>query len=82
MARYGLASDDGMRFSTRRASATAGVGLGANALIGGSNRAVNLQPFSVQAQLGVDVAAGVTAMTLEYAPPPPAEKPRARRHRR
>ncbi|MBX3525087.1 MAG: DUF992 domain-containing protein [Rhodoblastus sp.] len=64
------------------ASATAGVGLGANALIGGSNRAVNLQPFSVQAQLGVDVAAGVTAMTLEYAPPPPAEKPRARRHRR
>ena len=63
------------------ASATAGVGLGANALIGGSNRAVNLQPFSVQAQLGVDVAAGVTAMTLEYAPPP-AEKPRARRHRR
>ena len=64
------------------ASATAGVGLGANALIGGSNRAVNLQPFSVQAQLGVDVAAGVTAMTLEYAPPPPAGKPRARRHRR
>lgn len=64
------------------ASATAGVGLGANALLGGSNRAVNLQPFSVQAQLGVDVAAGVTAMTLEYAPPPPAAKPRARRHRR
>ena len=65
------------------ASATAGVGLGANALIGGSNRAINLQPFSVQAQIGVDVAAGVTAMRLEYAPPPPATvAPRARRHKR
>ena len=66
------------------ASATAGVGLGANALVGGSNRAVNLQPFSVQAQIGVDVAAGVTAMTLEYAPPPPAAPvPRPpRRHKR
>ena len=57
--------------------------LGANALVGGSNRAVNLQPFSVQAQIGVDVAAGVTAMTLEYAPPPPvAPPPRPRRHKR
>lgn len=65
------------------ASATAGVGLGANALIGGSNRAINLQPFSVQAQIGVDVAAGVTAMALEYAPPPPAAPiPRARRNKR
>ncbi|MFT4098521.1 MAG: DUF992 domain-containing protein [Rhodoblastus sp.] len=63
------------------ASATAGVGLAANALIGGSGRAFNLQPFSVQAQVGVDVAAGVTSMTLDYAPPPPsAGRPRARRH--
>jgi len=65
------------------ASATAGVGLGANALVGGSGRSFNLQPFSIQAQVGVDVAAGVTAMTLEYAPPPPAAaRPHARRHRR
>ncbi|HMN74413.1 MAG TPA: DUF992 domain-containing protein [Rhodoblastus sp.] len=65
------------------ASATAGVGLGANMLVGGSGRSFNLQPFSMQAQVGVDVAAGVTAMALEYAPPPPAAgKPRARRHRR
>ncbi|MFV0280569.1 MAG: DUF992 domain-containing protein [Rhodoblastus sp.] len=65
------------------ASATAGVGLGANVLIGGNGRAINLQPFSVQAQVGVDVAAGVTAMNLEYVPPPPVPpKPRARRHKR
>ncbi len=63
------------------ASATAGVGLGANALVGGSNRSFSLQPFSVQAQIGVDVAAGVTAVTLEYAPPEPAARPRARRHK-
>ena len=64
------------------ASATAGVGLGANALVGGSNRSFNLQPFSVQAQVGVDVAAGVTAMNLEYAPPQPTAKPHARRNKR
>lgn len=61
------------------ASATAGVGLGANALVGGSNRTVSLQPFSVQAQVGVDVAAGVTSMQLDFVPPPP--RARARRHR-
>ncbi len=61
------------------ASATAGVGVGANALLGGSNRTVSLQPFSVQAQVGVDVAAGVTSMELEYVPPP--RQIRARRHR-
>ena len=64
------------------ASATVGVGVGANALLGGSNRSFALQPFSVQAQTGVDVAAGVTAMTLEYAPPQPTARPHARRNRR
>ena len=63
------------------AQATAGVGLGANALVGGSNRTVSLQPFSVQAQTGVDVAAGVTAMTLGYVPAPQA-RARPRRHKR
>lgn len=65
------------------ASATAGVGVGANALVGGSNRTFSLQPFSVQAQVGVDVAAGVTDVVLEYVPPPPQPlPPRARRHKR
>jgi hypothetical protein len=45
--------------------ATVGVGLGANALIGGSNNTVALQPLSVQAQTGLNLAAGVTSLTLE-----------------
>lgn len=44
--------------------ASAGAGLGANALIGGSERAFSLQPISVEGQVGVNVAAGITAITL------------------
>jgi Protein of unknown function (DUF992) len=33
-------------------------GLGANVLVGGSNRTVALQPLSLQGQVGLDVAAG------------------------
>ena len=50
------------------ASATIGVGLGANALIGGSNRTISLQPLSVEGNTGVDVAAGVGALSLHYIP--------------
>ena len=46
------------------ASATVGVGLGANALIGGSNREFSMQPLSVQAQTGLDLAAGVSSISL------------------
>lgn len=46
------------------AQATAGAGLGANALVGGLNRSFAMQPLSVQGQTGVNVAAGVTTMTL------------------
>jgi hypothetical protein len=35
--------------------ASLGAGLGANALIGGSNRTVTLQPVSVSAQIGIDL---------------------------
>jgi hypothetical protein len=48
------------------AEATVGVGLGANALIGGSDRSMVLQPLSVQAQEGLNIAAGVSAMELMY----------------
>lgn len=44
--------------------ATAGVGLGANVLIGGTGRAFSLQPVSVEGQVGVNVAAGITTVTL------------------
>jgi hypothetical protein len=47
------------------AEATAGVGAGANVLVGGSHRTFTLQPISVQAQTGVNVAAGVTSFHLE-----------------
>lgn len=50
------------------ASATVGVGVGANALVGGNGGAFTLQPLSVQTQSGLDLAAGVGTMTLEYAP--------------
>lgn len=46
------------------AEMTVGVGLGANVLIGGSNRAFALQPVSVQGQVGLDFAVGVTELQL------------------
>jgi hypothetical protein len=46
------------------AEATVGVGLGANALIGGSDRSIVLQPLSVQSQQGLNIAAGVASLQL------------------
>jgi hypothetical protein len=46
------------------AEATVGLGLGANVLVGGSNRAFALQPLSVQGQVGLNFAAGVTRLDL------------------
>jgi hypothetical protein len=50
------------------ASATVGVGVGANALVGGFNSSFALQPLSVEANRGLNVAAGIGAMTLTSAP--------------
>ena len=58
--RHALTGD----YSGVGASATVGVGVGANALVGGSNREFSLQPLSVQAQTGLDIAAGVSSITL------------------
>ena len=46
------------------AEASVGVGLGADALFGGSNRSVALQPLALQGQVGLNVAAGVTEIQL------------------
>ena len=46
------------------ASVTIGAGVGANALVGGSDRSVTLQPLSVQVQSGLALAAGVASLTL------------------
>ncbi len=43
---------------------TLGVGLGANVLVGGSNDTFALQPISVQAQTGLNLAIGVASLTL------------------
>ena len=46
------------------AEATVGAGIGANVLVGGSDRTVALQPLSVQGQTGLNVAAGVADLEL------------------
>ncbi len=50
------------------AEASVVVGVGANALLGGSNKAFALQPLSVQGQVGLNIAAGITSLELVYAP--------------
>ncbi|NNJ74900.1 MAG: DUF992 domain-containing protein [Anderseniella sp.] len=45
--------------------ATAGAGVGANGLVGGSDRTFSLQPFSASVQTGLNLALGVGSMTLE-----------------
>ncbi len=45
-------------------SASLGVGLGANFLVGGSHRGFALQPFSVQAQTGVNLTIALASLTL------------------
>lgn len=46
------------------AEATVAAGLGANVLVGGSTRTVTLQPLSVQGQTGLNLAVGVSSLTL------------------
>ena len=41
-----------------------GVGVGANALIGGSRRSTVLQPLSVSGQIGINLAVGVAGLRL------------------
>jgi hypothetical protein len=48
------------------AEVTVGGGIGANVLVGGSNRTIQLQPLSVQQQTGVIAAAGIVAIELQF----------------
>jgi hypothetical protein len=41
-------------------------GLGANVLIGGFKKTISLQPLSVQVQTGLNVAAGVAGLYLDF----------------
>ena len=49
-------------------SIAAGVGVGANVLLGGSGRSVMLQPISVEGSVGIEVTLGVAALTLQWVP--------------
>jgi hypothetical protein len=46
------------------AAVAAGLGLGANVLVGGSNKQITLQPLSVEGSVGLNVAAGVAEVQL------------------
>jgi hypothetical protein len=50
------------------ANASIGAGAGANILVGGSGSAFSLQPVSVEGQVGINIAGGVTTVTLKPAP--------------
>ena len=63
------------------AEATFAVGLGANALVGGSNRSIALQPLSVTGQTGFNAAGGVAVGSHRFGksphetPRPPHRRP-------
>ena len=49
------------------ANASFGAGAGANILIGVNDRSLSLQPISVEGQQGINIAGGVTTVTLTAA---------------
>lgn len=52
------------RYVGAGASVALGPGFGANVLIGGSRRSIVLQPLSVERSMGINLAAGLTSLTL------------------
>jgi hypothetical protein len=64
------------------ASFTFGFGVGANALFGGSNSTISLQPVSVQGTTGLAAAAGVASLELVPANVPYRGQRKHRRHHR
>jgi Protein of unknown function (DUF992) len=51
-------------YAGAQGSASLGVGVGGNVLVGGSNNTIALQPLSVQGQVGINVAAGLESLEL------------------
>ncbi|MGD0189764.1 MAG: DUF992 domain-containing protein [Rhizomicrobium sp.] len=76
-ARGALAGD----YAGAQASVALGGGIGANALVGGLHRSVALQPVSIEGETGLNVAAGIGAISLRFVraegnrdlPPPPQQ---------
>ena len=46
-----------------------GIGAGANLLVGGSDRSITLQPFSVEGNTGINFAVGVSGLVLRLLEP-------------
>jgi hypothetical protein len=53
-------------------SATVAVGVGANVLFGGFNKSITLQPLSIEGNTGLNLAAGIAAVTLKRSAQPPS----------
>ncbi|MCA6109921.1 DUF992 domain-containing protein [Bradyrhizobium cenepequi] len=51
-------------YAGAQGSATLGVGVGGNVLVGGSNNSIALQPLSLQGQVGLNIAAGLASLEL------------------
>ena len=51
-------------YAGAQGSATLGVGVGGNVLVGGSANSIALQPLSVQGQVGISIAAGLESLEL------------------
>jgi hypothetical protein len=51
------------------ASATVGLGAGANVLVGGMHSTIALQPISIEGNTGLNVAAGIATINLHYVIP-------------
>ena len=60
---YGFLAGD---YAGASGEASIAVGLGANVLVGGSNRTVELQPVALQGQTGLNLAAGVAGIDLHW----------------
>jgi hypothetical protein len=50
------------------AGPSVGIGASANALIGGLDKSIALQPLSIEGNTGLNVAAGIGALHLKYVP--------------
>jgi hypothetical protein len=51
-------------YAGAQGSATLGIGVGGNVLVGGSDNSIALQPLSLQGQVGLGVAAGLESLEL------------------
>jgi hypothetical protein len=51
-------------YAGAQGSASVGIGVGGNMLVGGSANSIALQPLSVQGQVGLSVAAGLESLEL------------------